>query len=217
MGEREFFGLLFAVSPAVLVPRPETELLIEEASRAKPDRSAPLRILDLGTGSGCLLVTALTLWPAARGIGVDRSEAALRVAALNARRHGVLGRLGLVGGHWATALQGRFDLVLANPPYVALGALEGLEPEVAAFEPRLALAGGLDGLDAYREILPALPALLAEDGLALLELGVGQADALAGLAEAQGLEVSFARDLAGVARCARLRARPARAASPDTA
>jgi release factor glutamine methyltransferase len=217
VGEREFFGLSFAVSPAVLVPRPETELLIEEALRAFPDRKAPLRLLELGIGSGCILVTALTLWPAARGIGVELSRAALEVAVRNARRHAVLDRLGLIRGHWATALRGRFDLVLGNPPYVDRDALDRLEPEVATFEPRLALAGGPDGLDAYRLILPELPELLAEDGLALLELGAGQADAVAGLAASAGLEVSFAQDLAGVARCARFRARRPGAAPPDGA
>ncbi len=208
LGEREFFGLSFAVSPAVLVPRPETELLIEEALAALPDREARLRLLDLGTGSGCLIVTALTLWQHALGVGVDRSAAAIAVAAANGRRHGVERRLLLVQGDWTDALQGPFDLVLANPPYVAEGEMAGLEPDVRDFEPRSALVAGADGLDDYRRILPALPGLLAPGGLALLELGAGQAEALALLGREQGLEVSFARDLAGVARCARLRRPP---------
>ena len=179
--------------------------MVEEALSALPDRAAGLRLLDLGTGSGCLAVTALTLLPAALGVAVERSATALALAAANARRHGVERRLLLVQGDWTSALRGPFDLVLANPPYVAEGEMAGLEPDVREFEPRSALVAGADGLDDYRRILPALPGLLAPGGVALLELGAGQAEALADLARAQGLEVSFARDLAGVARCARLR------------
>ena len=149
-------------------------------------------------------------------MAVDRSAAALAVAAANARRHGVERRLLPVQGDWTGALRGPFDLVLANPPYVAEGEMAGLEPEVAVFEPRAALVAGADGLDAYRRILPALAGLLAPGGVALLELGAGQARALAEFAREQGLDVSFSRDLAGVKRCARLRLPRKERGSRDT-
>ena len=206
-GEREFWSLRLAVGPGVLVPRPETETLVEAALEAFPDRRVPLRILDLGTGSGCLLLALLREYPNAVGVGVDRSAAALGHAARNARRHGLAGRALLVQGDWGRALAGPFELIVANPPYVASGELAALAPEIARYEPRAALDGGPDGLDAYRAILPDLPRLLAPGGVACLEIGAGQAATLSSLAATVGLAVGSRADLAGIPRCLVLRHR----------
>jgi release factor glutamine methyltransferase len=211
-GRREFYGLVFAVGPGVLVPRPETETLVEAALAAFPDRAAPLRVLDMGVGSGCLLLTVLSLYPNARGTGTDLSPAALAAAAANARTLGVADRASLRAASWGEGLDPPFDLVLSNPPYIATAEIEALEPEVAAHEPRLALDGGPDGLDAYRALTSDLLRLLAPDGVAVLEIGRGQEDRLAGWFGARGLAVSFRRDLAGVVRCLELRRRPRGAA-----
>jgi release factor glutamine methyltransferase len=207
LGEREFWSLPLFVGPGVLVPRPETETLVEAALEASPDRTAPLRILDLGTGSGCLLLALLREYPNAVGVGVDRSAESLAHAARNARRHGLDGRALLVRGDWGRGLAGSFELIVANPPYVASGELTELAPEVARYEPRAALDGGADGLDAYRAILPDLPRLLAPAGVACLEIGAGQATALAALAEVGGFRVAVRPDLAGIPRCLVLRHR----------
>ncbi len=201
LGEREFWSLPLVVNPDVLVPRPESETLIEAALRARPERDACARILDLGTGSGCLLVALLHEYPRAFGVGVDRSAAALAVALANLARHGLRDRASLVCADWATALSGPFDLVVANPPYVARDELALLEPEVARFEPRTALDGGPDGLDAHRLLIPELPRLLAASGVACLEIGCGQEVALEPLLAAQWLRVERVRDLAGIVRC----------------
>jgi len=207
LGEREFWSLPLFVGPGVLVPRPETETLVEAALEAFPDRRVPLGILDLGTGSGCLLLALLREYPNASGVGVDRSAEALAHATLNARRHGLADRAHLVHGDWGRGLAGPFELIVANPPYVASGELTELAPEVARYEPRAALDGGADGLDAYRAILPDLPRLLAPAGVACLEIGAGQATALAALAEVAGFRVAVRPDLAGIPRCLVLRHR----------
>ena len=151
LGEREFWGLPFKVSPAVLVPRPDSETLIEAALALMPDRTEPWRILDLGVGSGCLLLTLLREFPNARGVGIDASAEALAVAQDNADALGVGAARGSSGGDWrqpgwAERLGGPFDLLVSNPPYIETAAIDGLMPEVARFEPRLALDGGADGL-----------------------------------------------------------------------
>jgi len=203
-GMRGFWQFDLAVSPATLIPRPDTETLVEAALEAFPDRAAVRRVLDLGTGTGCLLLAALAEFPAATGIGVDREPAAAALAAANARRLGFGGRAAILAGDWAAALApgARFDLVLANPPYVESAAIPTLMPEVARHEPRLALDGGADGLDAYRAILGALPGLLAPGrGRAVLELGAGQRAAVEALARRGGLEPLGCRsDLGGVER-----------------
>ncbi len=209
LGRKEFHGLVFAVSPEVLVPRPESELLVELAREHLPDPEAPFRILDIGTGSGCLLVTLLVLCPAAYGVGSDLSFAALRLARANAVRHGVAERAGWVCCRWADALRGPFEVILANPPYVTSSEFELLQPEVRRFEPRLALDGGPEGLDAYRALAREIPPLLAEGGIAVVELGRGQGGAVAGLMREGGLEIVEIRpDFAGIARAILLRKPP---------
>lgn len=203
-GHREFWGLEFALSPATLVPRPDSETLIEAALAAKPDRASVRRVLDLGTGTGCLLGAALAEYPQATGIGVDASAAAAATARGNLARFGV--RASVIVGDWACGLAGGFDLVLSNPPYIPAADIPALAPEVARHDPYAALAGGADGLDAYRAIVADLPRLLARDGVAVLELGIGQAEAVCGLVSARGLTVADIRnDLAGLARALVLR------------
>ena len=201
-GEREFWSLAFHVGRGTLVPRPDSETVIEAALASIPDRSAPLRLLDLGTGSGCLLLALLSELGSAAGVGVDCSAEALEVARKNARRLGLDGRSRFLAGDWGAPLAGPFDLIVANPPYVAEDELAALEPEVARFEPRLALAAGRDGLDAYRALAPHVARLLAPAGAAVLEVAAGQAGAVASLMSAEGLaETARHRDLAGVERC----------------
>ncbi len=201
IGKREFWGLDFAVTADTLVPRPESETLIEAVLGATEDRDADLNILDLGTGSGCLLLALLSELPNARGLGVDLSAAALKVAAGNAAALGLEGRAEFRQSDWGRGLdgtEGRFDLILANPPYVADDEFAALEPEVSRFEPRLALSGGPDGLDCYRSLAPRVGPLLAPGGGAFVETGAAQAGAVSALFEENGLAVtSIHADLCG--------------------
>ena len=190
LGTSGFWTHELAVSPATLIPRADSEALIEAALDAFPDRATVHRVLDLGTGTGCLLLAALAEFPVATGLGIDRAPAAAALAAVNAARLGLDGRAAFLAGDWAAALgpAACFDLVLGNPPYVESAALPALMPEVARHEPALALDGGADGLDAYRAILAALPRLLAPGtGRAVLELGQGQRAAVEALARDAGL------------------------------
>lgn len=211
LGSQEFRSLELEVSPATLIPRFDSETLIAAALAARPDRSSVRRILDLGTGTGCLLLAALAEFPQAFGVGVDVVPEAAALAARNAAANGLAARCAFVCGDWAATLAGRFDLVLCNPPYIATSAIAGLIPEVACHEPASALDGGEDGLDAYRAVLLALPRLLGVGpasgpdpaGLAILELGIGQADAVADLAHAIGFRIAaLHHDSGGVARAA---------------
>lgn len=205
-GHQPFWTLDLAVGPATLIPRADSEALVEAALAAFPNRAAVRRVLDLGTGTGCLLLAGLSEFPLAWGVGVDRVPGAAALARRNAAANGLASRCGLVCGDWAAPLAGRFDLVFGNPPYIATPELAGLMPEVARFEPASALDGGPDGLDAYRAILPALPGLLAPGGAAVLELGEGQGDRVAALAVAGGLLVGGLHgDLAGIGRALTLR------------
>lgn len=200
LGHKGFWTLDFTVNADVLTPRPETEHLVEVAIETLP-RGWPARVLDLGVGSGAILLSVLSERPESTGIGVDVSEAALAVARANAARLGLSERVTLQRGDWTDGLEGAFDLILSNPPYIPSADIDTLDPEVARWEPRLALDGGPDGLDAYRAIIAALPRLLAPTGAFALEVGRGQANAVRALAEAQGLQTTTPRmDLAGIPR-----------------
>ena len=202
LGRREFWSLDFVTTRDTLTPRPDTETVVEAALRLFPDRGARLRVLDLGTGTGCLVVALLTEFPAASGIGTDASPAAAAIAAHNVAMHGLAERGRIVVGNWDDALEGDFDLIVSNPPYVPTAELSRLEPEVALYEPHTALDGGADGLDAYRDLAPRLARRLTRGGFALLELGAGQADNVASIGTAAGLQVhGRACDLAGRERC----------------
>lgn len=196
-GRREFWGMTFAVSSATLIPRPDSETLIEAILGREPRR-----ILDLGTGTGCLLLAALHENPSAFGVGVDMSAAAAALAARNAAALGLGDRAVFLAGDWAGAINGRFDLVLCNPPYIESHDIRGLMPEVAQYEPILALDGGADGAAAYRRIIAALPALMAENAACLLELGAGQSDMVRQLAAGAGFACEIRPDLAGIGRVA---------------
>lgn len=202
LGRREFWSLPLALGPATLDPRPDTEMLVEGALVRLGRRDRPWRILDLGTGTGCIALALLTELPAATAVAVDAAEAACRVARTNAEALGLGGRFQAVVGDWAAGLAGRFDLVVSNPPYIASASIAGLEPEVARHDPRAALDGGADGLDAYRRIVPQLPRLLVPGGLAGFEIGWDQAAAVAALVAGAGLVgVAVTADLAGHDRC----------------
>ncbi len=201
LGEAEFWSLPFRVSPATLIPRPDTESLVEAALEAFPDRAGPLRLLDLGTGTGCLLLATLSEYPAATGLGIDRIPAAAALAQENASRLGLAGRARFLAADWAAPLAARFDLILSNPPYIETDAIPGLMPDVARHEPASALDGGADGLAAYRHLATILPGLLAPGGRAVLELGQGQRPAVEALARAAGLTPIACRpDLGGIDR-----------------
>jgi len=198
LGTAEFYGLAFEVNPGVLIPRADSETAIEAARDAFADRP-PARVLDCGTGSGALLLTALSLFPAATGVGIDRSGDALAVAQRNAARLGLADRAEMRLADWdqpgwSRDLGGPFDLVLANPPYVEDDA--ALEAAVRDHEPHGALFAGPEGLDAYRVLIPQLPGLLAPDGLALVEIGSTQAEAVSAIGTAAGMQARLHRDLA---------------------
>lgn len=201
VGQWEFWGLPFVLAPETLVPRPDTETVVAAALRRVLDRRAPLRLLDLGTGSGCLLVALLSELPNAAGIGLDRSPGALRAARANARLNGVGGRAAFAASDWGAALNARFDLIVSNPPYVRSAAVADLAPEVRTHDPTAALDGGPDGLSAYRIILGDARRLLASGGLLVVEIGSDQEDAVRALAASQALSVlEAAKDLSGRAR-----------------
>ncbi len=201
LGWREFWSLRFALGPGTLDPRPDSETLVAAALEGV-DRASAISVLDLGTGSGCLLLAMLSELPAATGLGIDLNPQALAVAAANARSLGLEARSRFQRGDWAQGLAGRWDLVLCNPPYVPAADIAGLDPEVAKFDPLLALAGGPDGLDAYRRLAGELARLLAPKGRAVIEIGAGQDVAAATILSAGGLRLIGQRaDLSGVVRC----------------
>jgi release factor glutamine methyltransferase len=193
-GRRAFWDIELHVGPGVLVPRPDSEVLIASAIEHFRGGGPPRRILDLGTGPGTLLLAALDIWPAATGVGTDLSRHALSYAAANARRLGFEQRVNLRLGNWADGISERFDLILCNPPYVAEGAKLG--PGVSEFEPGEALFAGKEGLDAYRALAPQLPLLLNKGGLAAVEIGPDQAAAVTTLLGCDGLQSQVAQDLA---------------------
>ncbi|MFW0778305.1 MAG: peptide chain release factor N(5)-glutamine methyltransferase [Rickettsiales bacterium] len=202
IGKREFYGMDFKVTNDTLDPRPDSETLIDAVLEYCTDSQKTYKILDLGVGTGCLCLSLLKAISNATAIGVDISEAALAVAKENTIRLGLQSRIAFLASNWCEKVAGTFDIIVANPPYIPSASIESLAPEVALHEPKLALDGGKDGLDCYRQIMKSLPELLAEDGVAFFEIGMGQQDALAQLAHEQGLNVmAMKKDLGGIIRC----------------
>lgn len=202
VGRREFWSLDFRLDSSTLDPRPDTETLVEAALDMVPDRSVPLHLLDLGTGTGCILLALLSELPHAVGVGIDIQPGAVTTARVNARMLGLSGRARFEAGDWAHGLDRRFDLVVSNPPYIPEGEIAALEPEVSVHDPRAALAGGADGLDAYRRLAPEFAALLKPGGRWAVEVGIGQAATVMEIFSAADLVVEGTKhDLGGVERC----------------
>ncbi len=207
VGRQEFWGLDFTVTPGVLIPRPETELIIESAVRAVKDRNKPLRIIDLCTGSGCIAVAIAKEFPQARILATDISPQAIAIARVNARRHDVADRIRLFEGDLFGPLEeldihGQVDIIVANPPYVPSGDFSMLQPEVRDYEPRPALLAGPEGIEVHRRIIDAAPGFLNRHGQLIMEMGLGQADSLAQLVRQRRDYASFEllKDLAGIDR-----------------
>lgn len=207
VGEKEFWSLTLRLSPETLVPRPDTETVVEAALawvlRQGRERG-PLTILDLGTGSGAILLALLSELPDASGVGVDIAEGAARTARANAHRLGLGRRARFVVADWDAGIGGRFDIVVSNPPYIEAGDIPELSLEVSRFDPQIALDGGADGLVAYRVILGRLDAILANGGAAFLEVGAGQAELVGKMGELLGFEAIVHKDLAGIDRVVNL-------------
>jgi release factor glutamine methyltransferase len=199
IGARDFWTLTFKVTRDVLVPRPDSETLIEAAIDHFGKGAGPRMILDLGTGSGALLLAALDNWRDATGLGIDRSQAALAIAHENARANDLADRAQFETGDWGRGLAESYDLILCNPPYIRDDAM--LSADVADYEPAQALFGGTDGLDAYRILSNQVGDLLAPGGVALFEIGFDQGETAAALFKAKGLNVALKQDLGGNARC----------------
>lgn len=201
LGRREFWSLEFRTSPDVLDPRADSETLISAVLAAIPDRNAALRIVDFGTGSGCLLLSLLHELPSATGVGIDVSPPALAVARENADRFALSARCLFRLGSWGKGIEGTFDILISNPPYIESGVVPGLEPEVADYDPLLALDGGADGLDAYRALIPDMARLAAKGAFAALEVGLGQDVAVSRLLGESGFgEIAVMPDLGGIGR-----------------
>jgi len=202
IGKREFWGLEFVLSAATLDPRPESETVVEAALARLTDRTRAYRFLDLGTGTGCLLLALLSEFPRGIGVGIDVAPGAAQAARRNAMLLGLGGRAHFVVGDWAGAVPGGFDAIVANPPYIATPAIAELPREVRDYDPHPALDGGVDGLAAYRAIAVDLPRLLLPGGLFATEIGWGQAEPVAAILTQSGLSIDgFTPDLAGIVRC----------------
>jgi release factor glutamine methyltransferase len=200
-GQRGFWSFEVAVSPATLIPRPDSEALVQTALSLWPNRAAVRRILDLGTGTGCLLLAGLLEFPAAFGVGVDLVPQAACLARANALRLGLDARCAFLAADWGQALRGRFDVVFCNPPYIDTADMAGLMRDVIGYEPASALDGGQGGLREYARLIPAVAGLLSPGGTAILELGAGQSETVTELARAAGFsEMETQRDLAGITR-----------------
>jgi release factor glutamine methyltransferase len=205
LGHREFWGLSLKLSPATLVPRPDTETVVELALEILRETDAldrPLRIADLGTGSGAILLALLSELPQARGIGTDISTEALRTAEANATREGFADRADFIACDYASGLSGAFDLIVSNPPYIRSADIAGLTTEVRDYDPKAALDGGPDGLDAYRALIPQAAGLLAPGAALVVEAGLGQSTDIEALMKVSGLscERPPRADLAGIRR-----------------
>jgi len=204
LGFREFWSLTFRTSHDVLDPRPDSETLVAGVLAALPDRDAPLRLVDFGTGSGCLLLSLLHELPKATGLAVDLSPAALSIAKENAARLGLADRTAFRQASWGEGLDGAFDVLMSNPPYIESNVVPTLEPEVSRYDPHLALDGGADGLQAYRRLAPDLARLAAPGAVVALEIGLGQDVAVSRLLAQQGLEeIAVLPDLSGIGRVVR--------------
>ncbi|MEH6404456.1 MAG: peptide chain release factor N(5)-glutamine methyltransferase [Sneathiella sp.] len=202
LGKREFWSRDFFVSKHVLDPRPDSETLIEAVLNFANNETCPRKILDLGTGSGCLLLTLIKELGDATGVGVDFSGDALTVAEKNAQALDVNERVAFVRSRWFDNVEGRFDLIISNPPYIEQDAIEQLQPEVRDYEPRLALDGGVDGLDCYRDIISQASGFLTKQGFVIFEVGAGQADDVELLLRSNNFEdIRQYSDLAGIKRC----------------
>jgi release factor glutamine methyltransferase len=202
VGKREFWGLEFVLSAETLDPRPDSESVVEAVLARLPDRSRTYRFLDLGTGTGCLLLALLSEFPRASGVGIDVAAGAASTARRNAEFLGFADRAHFAVGDWAGAIAGEFDAVVANPPYIPTRAIPELSPEVRDYDPKRALDGGTDGLLAYRAIAADLLRLLRPGGLFAAEIGLGQAEAVAPILAQGGLAIEgFTADLGGVIRC----------------
>jgi len=201
-GYREFWSLRFEITLDTLDPRADSETLVEAVLERLSDRKRPYRVLDLGVGSGCLLLALLSELPWAVGIGVDCLPGAVATARRNAAALGLTDRARVELGNWGAGLEPGYDIILANPPYIPSATLAGLMPEVVCYEPRIALDGGPDGLAAYRALAPQLHSLLAPAGMAVLELGAGQLTSVSALLAGAGLVLRGIRhDLSGIERC----------------
>ncbi|MFP6742214.1 MAG: peptide chain release factor N(5)-glutamine methyltransferase [Alphaproteobacteria bacterium] len=202
LGNREFWSLPFMVTRDTLIPRPDSETVVEAALAVFADGEAPSRLLDLGTGTGCLLLALLSELPDSHGLGVDISAPALDVARTNAAQLGLADRAAFWEGNWGQGLNDEFDLIVANPPYIGDHEAVELEPEIVGYEPAMALFCGADALTCYRAMAPYIARLLTENGIAILEIGAGQAaGVLAIMADAGLMEAGRRRDLAGIERC----------------
>ena len=202
LGRREFWSLNFEVTDAVLDPRSDSETLVEAILRRRTDRDRALRILDLGSGSGCLLLALLSEFPNASGLGIDKSPLSVDVARRNANRLGLDDRSTFRVLDWSAGIQDRFDVMVANPPYIPSAEILGLAAEVRLHDPTPALDGGADGLDAYRQLVPLLPGLLVTQGIAAFECGIGQSASVQALISESGHGAAeIERDLSGIERC----------------
>jgi len=202
-GHKEFWSLDFEVGTGVLIPRPDSETLVMQALTEFPDRDAPLQALDLGAGSVAILIAFLHERPHAFGLGIEQSREAMIWARKNIERHGLESRCALQGDDWLLLDDRRFDVIFSNPPYIPSSDIDSLELDVSRYEPRVALDGGPDGLDAYRALGPLIERALKPHGRAFIEIGQGQQDKVPALLEAAGLHMlRLASDLAGIPRCA---------------
>ena len=202
IGRREFWSRDFIVNEHVLDPRPDTETLVAETLKQMPDIEKPYQVLDLGTGSGCLILTLLAERPAARGVAVDLSKDALKVAQQNTENMELLDRCQLINGAWFEKISGQFDVIVSNPPYIPEEDRSSLEPEVFDHEPHMALFAGADGLDCYRDIISSAPNYLTKGGWLGFEVGIHQAEQVKQLMEERGFSnLKITKDLAQIERC----------------